>query len=122
MIEFIRHEQYPEWVLVRKFSGKVEVKDIIDSWQYLLSLNILDDKVKGVINDLSHCDLNMDMDGFQQLMKYLKSKSVFNAFKLAVVCDDPKTIIFPVMGGVQGDGLKIRPFTTMDAAVEWLII
>lgn len=121
-IEFKRDSNHPDAILIRKFSGSVGLKEIIDSWDYLLGSGMLNSEVKGVINDLSDCDLQMDMNNFNELIWYLKSKDIFHQAKLAVICNDPKQIIFPVMGEMKEKGLNIRPFSIEDAAVEWIML
>jgi hypothetical protein len=120
-IFYKKHELYPEWILIRDFTEKVSVDEIIDSWEYLLETGMISSTVKGVINNLSGCDLRMDLTGFKTLTDYLKKKESLRRIKLAVICDNPKTIVFPVLGEFQEKELKIRPFTTLEAAVEWII-
>ncbi|MBN2614213.1 MAG: hypothetical protein JXR71_00840 [Bacteroidales bacterium] len=121
-IEFRKDPNYPDSILIRRFSGEVGLKEIIESWDYLLGSGMLNPNVKGVINDLSVCDLNMNMDDFRELMYYLKTKDIFLGVKLAVVCNDPKQIVFPVMGEMKEKGLKIRPFSLEEAAEEWIML
>ena len=66
-IFYEKHVLYPESILIRNFIGKVSLKDIIDSWEYLHVNNLIDNKVKGVINNLSGCELIMDMENFKTL-------------------------------------------------------
>lgn len=121
-IEFTKDPNYPDSILIRRFSGKVGLKEIIESWDYLLGSGLLNPNVKGVINDLSVCNLNMNMDDFRELMYYLKTKDIFLGVKLAVVCNDPKQIVFPVMGEMKEKGLKIRPFSMEETAKEWIML
>ena len=116
-----RHQIYPDSILIRDFMDKVNVNEIIASWEYLLGNNLLDDKIKGVINNLSGCNVQMDMDSFKTLIGYLKTKDDLRKLKLAVICDQPQVIIFPLMGELQEHELQIKTFTTEDAATEWII-
>lgn len=119
-IIYKKHDLYPEHILIRKFEGKVDVNNIIDSWEYLIKNKMINEKIKGVINELSYCELDMDMGRFETLMAYLKKQDCFKGIKLAVVCDSPKIIIFPILGEKQVSEFKIKPFTTMKAAVDWV--
>ena len=120
-IVFKKDENFSDSILVRKFTERVEVKDIIGSWEYLKEQNMLTDSVKGVINDITDCELNMNMERFKTLIGYLKKHEIFKKIKLAVIVDDPRKIVFPVYGGLKESELNIRPFTTMDAAEEWIM-
>ena len=119
-IIYEKHDLYPESILIRKFSGKVSIQNIIDSWEYLHENEIIDKKIKGVINNLSGCELIMDIESFKTLIDYLKKQDYIKDIKLAVISDTPKTIIFPILGKEQERELKIKPFSTMEAAVNWI--
>lgn len=120
-IDYKKIYLYSESILIRKFSGNVNVDEIIDSWEYLINNNMLSVKQKGVINDLSRCQLDMNMEGFEKIVSYLKSKELFKKIKLAVVTDSQEKIVFPLMGEMQVTGLKIKVFATLEAAVDWII-
>lgn len=111
---------HPESILIRKFIGKVNVNDIIESWKYLFENKLIDDKIKGVINDLSGCELLMDMKSFETLIGYIKKQDFIKGIKLAVISDSSKIIIFPFLGEKQEKELNIKPFSTLKAAVDWV--
>lgn len=116
-----RHDAFPDSILVRDFISEIDVSDIIDSWEYLLEKKLINDQIKGVINNLEGCRLNMDMNSFQTLINYLKMSEPLRSLKLAVICDNPRLIIFPMMGELMEKDLHIRPFATEKAAVEWIM-
>lgn len=118
-IQYKKHELYPESILIRDFIGEVGVKEIIESWEYLIGNDLIQDSTKGVINNLRGCDLSMDMDGFKTLISFLKKQERLSRIKLAVICDKPEIIVFPALGESKEPELHIKPFSTMNAAVEW---
>ena len=59
---------------------------------------------------------------FKTLIDYLKKQDYIKEIKLAVITDTPKTMIFPFLGEEQERELKIKPFATMEAAVNWVIM
>lgn len=120
-IYYRKHERYPESILIRDFAGEVTVDEIIGSWKYLISNNMISDDTLGIINNLTNCDLQMDMAGFKDVINFMKTQDLLKKVKLAVICDDPKTIVFPALGEQKEDELKIKPFSTMNAAVDWVI-
>jgi len=121
-IVYVKHDLYPESILIRNFIGKVDVSDIIDSWKYLNENKLIDKKIKGVINNLTSCELMMDMESFKTLIAYLKKEDSIKKIKLAVISDNPETMVFPFLGENREGELKIKPFSTMEAAVNWIIL
>jgi len=122
-VKFIykKHEKYPDFILVREFLGTVSVNDIIDSWEYLIENKLLTSNLKGVINDLSNCTLNMDMNSFETLMKYLKSNEILKSLRLAVITNNPHNIVFPIIAELEKKDLEVGTFSTLDASVNWII-
>lgn len=120
-ISYRNHNVYPNNIYIRDFEGKVDVQEIIDSWEFLLNSNLIKPDTKGIINNLIHCELDMNMDSFKTLMAYLNQHQELKNIKLAVLSVDPKIIVFPTLGETTQRDLKIRPFTTEEAAVIWII-
>lgn len=120
-IEYIKHYLHPEKILIRNFIGKVDVNNIIYSWEYLHKNKLIDKNIKGIINNLTGCELIMDMESYKILIAYLKKEDSIKKIKLAVISDIPETIIFPFLGENQESELKIKPFSTMEAAVDWIL-
>jgi len=119
-IIYEKHDLYPESILIRKFIGEVSSIDIFDSLEYLRKNKLIDKKIKGVITDLLECDLNLDMESFATVLDYMEKQDCIKEIKCAVILNNPKTIIFPILGETHKSELKIKPFSTMEAAVNWI--
>lgn len=120
-ILYRKHDLYPESILVRDFIEKVSVDEIIKSWETLIKGGLLHPAIKGVINNLSACDLQMDMGSFHTLLDFIKRNERLKEIKLAVVCNNPKIIVFPTLGYLEEKELHIKPFSTEGAAVNWIM-
>ena len=121
-ISYIQHDVFPDNILIRKFHGTVSADEIIESWKYLCHNNLISSEIKGVINDLDDCELNMNMVSFGKVLKYMKQTRELKSIKLAVITNIPKQIIFPSFGELESIELKIRPFSSMNAAVNWIMM
>lgn len=119
-IKHTQHKTHPDAVLVRTFEGEVSSDDIINSWKQLHKQNLFTTDVKGVLNNLDNCELTMSMSGFKDIMNYMKSQDHLLNLKIAVVTNSPKNIIFPALGEINEKPLNIKPFSTFDAAIEWI--
>ena len=120
-IKYRTLEKHANQVFVRDFEGTVTVDDIIESWNGLLTSGRIDKTTRGVVNNLTACQLDMNMDSFQKLIGFLKSKEELKKLKLAVVCNNPEAIIFPTMGEMKEKSLKIKPFSYEQNALEWIV-
>ena len=90
-INYQKHESYPDSILIRNFVGKVDVNDIINSWEYLAENKMINEDIKGVINNLIGCKLLLDMDSFTTLIAYLKEN------KPKVLSGEEKTYLSSLM-------------------------
>lgn len=120
-VEYTKYQYHSKYVLLRRFYGSIDIKDITDSWDYLLKENILNESHKGVINDIRDAEMNMNIQSFEKLLNYLKKHDIFHRIKLAVVCDTPGKVIFPILGNTMHPDLKIKPFSTIEAAADWIL-
>ena len=120
-IEYSKYQHHSEFVLMRKFYGPIDISNITDSWEYLIRNKILKESHLGVINDITNAELKMDIHNFEKLVTYLKGNDIFRKIKLAVVCDTPGKVIFPILGNSMDPDLRIKPFSTIHAAADWII-
>lgn len=120
-IIYRKHETYPNHILIRDFVEKVSVSDIIESWKYLIENKMISPDIKGIINNLEGCKLEMNMEGFETIMAFMTKQKELHGIKLAVVCDCPENIVFPMRGEFEQNQLQIKPFTLMNSAVKWII-
>ena len=120
-VQYSNFSFYSEKILVRKFNGAIQASDIIDSWKYVLRNNMISNEIKGVANDICNTELLMDMNSFGELMSYIKKNPVLSKLKLAVICDTPDKTVFPVVGNMENKELRIKPFSTMEAAARWIL-
>ena len=119
-IVYEKHPDYPDSILIRNFRGTVSVTEIIESWESLISNKMITPLLRGVINNITDCNLKMDMESFKTLAGYLKQNTSLKGIKLAVIVTDPKMIVFPTVAQTAEKELKIKPFSTLEAAVEWI--
>jgi len=119
-IVYKKHPHYKEAILIRNFEGEINVSMIIESWEYLRNSQLLYPETIGVINNLTNCELKMDLSSFDQLIAYLKTQPVLKKLRLAVICINPKAIVFPFMAEKENT-LHIKAFSTIEAATSWII-
>ena len=117
-----RHDLYPELITIRTFSGTVNSKEIIDSWKSIIENNVNNKNLIGIINDLTNCELQINLDSFKNILDFMNKQDFLKKLKIAVISESPNQIIFPFIAQKNEKDLNIKPFSTMDAATNWIII
>lgn len=120
-IVFYPHIQHPDLILVRTFKGEIHVENILGSWRQLVINDLIPTSVLGIINDLRGAQLKMSMEDFQKLLSFIRSNEKIRKLKLAAVCSNPENMVFPTLAEFREKDLNIRPFSMMEAAVDWII-
>lgn len=115
------HNSHPETILFRQFEGGIQKEDIIKSWIQLTDNELSNNNIKGIINNLNGCEFMLSMNDFNSLMEFLNKHETIKKLKIAVVTDSPKKIIFPMLGEKQEKELNIKPFSSNNAAEEWIL-
>ena len=117
-----RHDLYPELITIRTFSGTVNSKEIIDSWKSIIENNVNNKNLIGIINDLTNCELQINLDSFKNILDFMNKQDFLKKLKIAVIRESPNQIIFPFIAQKNEKDLNIKPFSTMNAATNWIII
>ncbi len=119
--EYQKHAKFPNQILVRNFIGIVSAVDIIDSWKYLIQNNLLTETLLGIITNLENCELKMTMDSFKAVIEFMEQTEQLTKIKLAVITNNPKQIVFPSYVETKTKEMRVKPFSTINAAVEWIM-
>ncbi|MEN8202719.1 MAG: STAS/SEC14 domain-containing protein [Bacteroidota bacterium] len=107
-------------VILRLFKGDVYLQDIIDSWDDVF-VQFPDLSVyKGVVTDFLEAELHHEDNNMNILIDYLKGYiERMSNMKIAVVMDSPH-VTNTIMIGQKMKHVQIRPFTTRQAAIDWI--
>lgn len=111
---------FEDEVLIRKFKGKIYVDDIISSWEFAIENNLIEEHLKGVISDFTQAEFNMSFSDLEKIIAYVKKNKVLRDLKLAVLINSPDKIVFPAFAAHQHPEIDVRPFSTKQAAIEWI--
>lgn len=107
-------------IIIRKFFGSVNLDDIISSFKFI-SENMLNEKKAGVVTDFIDAYIDFGFADLREIVNYIKSDKKISILKLAVVVDSPKKVIFPMMVQNNNPDLGIKPFSSKDAAIKWIL-
>jgi len=108
-------------ILIRNFHGTVQFSEIMESWIELIGHQKITDEIKGILNDFTGAELQMNINNLDQLMStFMQYPDIFERIKLAVLMDTPKKIVLPILAEQKYPQFRIKAFSTYEAAIEWI--
>lgn len=109
-------------ILFKNYHGNISIEDIIDSWDYALAYNIIPKNNKGFILDYRDASFSFDTSDYEKIPQYYRQHpDIFRNHKIAIVTENPKDIVIPILVRRQDDGYESKPFSTLGAAIEWIL-
>lgn len=120
--KFAYHFDSSTGIQFKTYYGSITIEDIESSWEYAFANNLLNPERKGFILDYLNSSFCIDLDRYTAISNfYKKHLDVFGNFKIAILIASPKDIIIPVLVEYQDDGYCSKPFSTLEAAIEWVL-
>lgn len=108
-------------ILVRTFSGNVNMQSIIANWDHVILLQILTSRHIGVISDFRGSNAKLELNDLNLLANYFNTKlEIFKDLKMAQIVDSPK-IAYPTLFTNTYKEFSSRPFSTLGAATLWIL-
>lgn len=109
-------------ILFKTYYGQITIEDITSSWEYAFKKDLIPKETKGFIMDYRNSNFNIKTDRFSEIADfYKKHLDVFGNFKIAILTDDPRDIVIPMLVESKDDGYSSRPFSTVEAAISWVL-
>ena len=117
-MEVTFHEQ--DGVIIRRFTGEVCFADMIESWkQLLLYYKNLQD-YKGILTTYLDADIKDEHANLNVVVEYLMNYvDRLKNLKIAVVENTP-LVTNTIIVSQRVKSLQIKPFSTMEAAMNWI--
>jgi hypothetical protein len=112
---------YGEEILFRSFQGVFTAEKEIQMLQSALDEGLIGDKLKGTVIDFCSAQFNMEIGDVYKIIDFVNSKKSLRHLKFAIIVDTPEKIIHPLLGGIYKENIKVEPFSTREAAIEFVI-
>ena len=117
-MEVTIHEQ--NGVIVRRFSGEVCVEDMMESWKKLLATYTNLKDYKWILTSFLDAEIKHDDQNLNVLVEFLKDYlDQLKYLKIAVVMNTPM-VTNTIILGQRVKSLQIKPFSTIEAAMQWI--
>ncbi|MDA3880619.1 MAG: hypothetical protein PF436_09545 [Prolixibacteraceae bacterium] len=108
-------------IFYKYYLGNISFDDIQNSWDNIISNNLIPDETVGFIIDYRDATLQMESAEHQKIVTYYqKNIEIFKDKKIAIITEDPKDIVIPTLVRLKDKGYSSKPFSTESAAINWI--
>lgn len=119
--EYTSKNFFNKEILFRSFAGNLTANAEIQMLQYAVDNGFINDRVSGMVIDVSKARFTMEPSDGLKIIDYTASIPKLAPLKYAIIVDTPEKIIFPLLGGIKRQEAKLRPFSTEQAAIKWIL-
>ncbi len=109
-------------ILFKYYYGLITIEDIESSWEYAFKNDLIPKDKKGFILDYRNSNFNINIKEHIAIANFYKKHiDVFGNYKIAILTENPRDIVIPVLVKSQDDGYCSKPFSTLEAAIDWIL-
>lgn len=109
-------------ILFKYYYGLISVEDIKNSWTDAIAKKQIPDNVRGFVLDYRKAHFDFEPRRLTEIAEfYMANIHVFGNKYIAMVADNPKDIVYPILFQAEDKGCVTKPFSTMEAAVAWVL-
>ncbi len=109
-------------ILFKYYYESTNIEDIKSSWEYAFANNLIPKETKGFILDYRNSNFNIKINEHRAISEfYKKHLDIFGNLKIAVLTEEPKDIVIPILVQIDDDGYISRPFSTLESAIGWVL-
>ena len=109
-------------ILFKYYYGLITIEDIESSWKYAFENGLIPKEVKGFILDYRNSNLNINIAEHTAIADFYKKHiDIFGNFKIAVLTEGYRDIVVPFLVETKDDGYSSKPFSTLEAAIWWVL-
>jgi len=109
-------------IMFKTYYGQITIEDIESSWEYAFKNDLIPKENKGFILDYRNSNFNIKTDRYSAIADfYKKHLDIFGNFRIAILTENPNDIVIPMLVESQDDGYSSRPFSTVEAAISWVL-
>lgn len=119
--EKFRYE-YKDCIVFKSYFGFITVNDVKKSWLDAMEKNLFPADTIGFILDYRSAHFDIEPGQYIEIPEfYRQNPSVFEHKRIAIVTENPEDIVYPMLIRLHDRGYESRPFSTMDAAIQWVL-
>jgi len=108
-------------IFYKYYSGNLSYNDFESSWLYIINNQLFPGGTKGILIDYRKALVQFPIDEAYRISTFFNCNlHIFNNQKIAFVTSTPEQIILPELVREYASNYQSRPFSTIEAAEDWL--
>ncbi|HPH15596.1 MAG TPA: hypothetical protein PK029_00370 [Bacteroidales bacterium] len=121
--KFIYVYNNDEKILYKSYFGNITIYDITSSWDIAIEQQLIPQGTIGVINNFLEARFDFNsLNDFKKIPEYYQQNlNTFSGLRFAIVTVSPKDMVVPVLVKEYDKGYESRPFSTVEAARQWIL-
>lgn len=109
-------------IFYKHFYGSITIDDILQSWMQAIASDLIPKNNKRFIIDLQNGNAPRNVSDREIIDNYyLDHSEIFEGARIAMVTTKPKDFVAPMLMKCEDGIYCSAPFTSMDAAVDWVL-
>ncbi|MBE0651718.1 MAG: hypothetical protein IH595_12875 [Bacteroidales bacterium] len=109
-------------IFFKHYYGNITLEDIISSWENIIDNHLIPAETKGFVLDYRNAIIKVSPGHSASIANFYKSHlEVFNNLKIAILTDKPENVVISILVESKDEGYQSKPFSTMEAAVRWVL-
>lgn len=108
-------------ILTKKYLGDINIELLRNSWVWAFEDNIIPSKTKRFVLDYSEAVMKITVKESSEIADFYKDHlKYFKGAKFALLTNTPHNVVISTLLYRSSDGYISKPFSTYEAAINWL--
>lgn len=109
-------------IVTKTYFGDIYIDDIFETWDEAIEKNQIPNDVSGFLLDYKNANLNVPPLQTSGIAKYYRDHlELFANKKIAILSESSKNIIVPILMQEMDQGYVSKPFSSLEAAINWIL-
>lgn len=109
-------------ILSIRYSGVITLQELRTIWMDVIDQKMVSSEIQGFILDYRNSVMDIKVEEISTLSEFFKNNlNIFQKKKFAYVTSSPGQIILPIILQEDDFFYESKPFSTTEAALEWVL-
>ncbi|MCY1718724.1 hypothetical protein OU798_00115 [Prolixibacteraceae bacterium Z1-6] len=108
-------------ILFKYYYGPISVEAIRDSWTVAIKQQLLPENIRGFVLDYREAHFDFHIKEHIAIVEFYRGHpEIFGNKRVAIICENPEDIVYPILFQTHDNGYESMIFSTMEAAIAWV--